>query len=148
MTVEAATYVSELNPALPSGSNAILEGDNHLRLLKSVLQNTFPGLGGRAWRTQSKAANYTILPADNMTLIACTTAITLSFSAVATLGNGFFCTVLATSGSVILDPNGSETIDGVATVTVEDDTMVDVFCTGGGLFTSLNRSMVLDGGVY
>jgi hypothetical protein len=42
MTVESATYISGLVPAYPPGSDSISEGDDHLRLLKSVLQGTFP----------------------------------------------------------------------------------------------------------
>ena len=42
MTVESATYISGLVPAYPPGSDSISEGDDHLRLLKTVLQGTFP----------------------------------------------------------------------------------------------------------
>ena len=42
MTVETANFISGLVPAYPPGSDSISEGDDHLRLLKSVLQGTFP----------------------------------------------------------------------------------------------------------
>ena len=42
MALEAATYVSGLNASNPTGSDDIKQGDDHLRLLKSVLQATFP----------------------------------------------------------------------------------------------------------
>jgi len=42
MTVESASYISGLVPAYPPGSDSISEGDDHLRLIKSVLQGTFP----------------------------------------------------------------------------------------------------------
>ena len=42
MTVESASFISGLVPAYPPGSDSISEGDDHLRLLKSVLQGTFP----------------------------------------------------------------------------------------------------------
>jgi len=42
MTVETASFVSGLVPAYPPGSDAISEGDDHLRLIKTVLQGTFP----------------------------------------------------------------------------------------------------------
>lgn len=42
MTVEAATYISQLNPALPAAGDSKSEGDDHLRLGKSVLQAQFP----------------------------------------------------------------------------------------------------------
>jgi len=46
MTVETATYIHQLNPALPTGADAKSEGDNHLRLLKSTLQSTFGAYTG------------------------------------------------------------------------------------------------------
>ena len=42
MTVETAAFISGLVPAYPPGSDSISEGDDHLRLLKTVLQSTFP----------------------------------------------------------------------------------------------------------
>ena len=45
MTVESATYISQLNTAQPTASDNISEGDDHLRLIKSVLQSQFPNLG-------------------------------------------------------------------------------------------------------
>lgn len=48
MTIESATYISQLAPANPADSDAIPEGDNHIRLLKSVLQAQFTNLGAAA----------------------------------------------------------------------------------------------------
>ena len=45
MTVESATYIGQLSPTYPTGSDAKSEGDSHLRLLKSVLQAQFTSLG-------------------------------------------------------------------------------------------------------
>lgn len=42
MAVETATYVSDLEATYPGGNEPVAQGDNHLRLIKSVLQNTFP----------------------------------------------------------------------------------------------------------
>ncbi len=46
MTIETATFVDDLNPALPAGTDDRSEGDNHIRLVKAVLQNTFPNITG------------------------------------------------------------------------------------------------------
>jgi hypothetical protein len=48
MTVESATYISQLVPANPSSSDNISEGDDQLRLIKSVLQSQFPNIGASA----------------------------------------------------------------------------------------------------
>lgn len=45
MTVETnARFINELNEAYPSNRDLIKEGDDHLRLIKSALKNTFPGI--------------------------------------------------------------------------------------------------------
>ena len=42
MALESATYVSGLVDSNPSGSDSISQGDDHLKLIKSVLQSTLP----------------------------------------------------------------------------------------------------------
>jgi len=48
MTVESATYISQLNSSYPADGDSIAEGDNHARLLKTVLQSQFTSLGTAA----------------------------------------------------------------------------------------------------
>lgn len=48
MTVETATYISQLNSALPAGTDPKSEGDDHVRLLKASLKATFPNFGAAA----------------------------------------------------------------------------------------------------
>jgi len=42
MALESATYVDGLVISNPTGSDNISQGDEHLRLIKTVLKNTFP----------------------------------------------------------------------------------------------------------
>jgi len=42
MPLESATYIGDLNIANPAGADSKSQGDDHLRLIKSVLKNTFP----------------------------------------------------------------------------------------------------------
>lgn len=46
MTVEAATYVNQLNASHPMGSEDPKEGDNHIVRIKETLLNSFPNVGG------------------------------------------------------------------------------------------------------
>lgn len=46
MSLETASFIHQLNPSNPSGADKLKEGDDHIRLLKAVLKNTFPGLTG------------------------------------------------------------------------------------------------------
>lgn len=44
MTIESATYISDLNTANPGAGDPKSEGDDHLRLLKSTIKATFPNI--------------------------------------------------------------------------------------------------------
>ena len=46
MTVETATYISDLNATYPAGGDSKAEGDNHVRLLKSTIKATFANVTG------------------------------------------------------------------------------------------------------
>jgi hypothetical protein len=54
MGIEAATYLNQLVATNPTGLDAKSEGDNHIRLLKSVLQATFPNISGAMTATQAR----------------------------------------------------------------------------------------------
>lgn len=58
MTVETATSISQLDPNLPASDDPKSEGDNHLRLLKSVLQTQFPNFGTNAITVTAAEVNY------------------------------------------------------------------------------------------
>ena len=57
MTVESASYISQLNKSNPAASDNISEGDDHLRLIKSVLQTQFPNLATTAVTQTSAQMN-------------------------------------------------------------------------------------------
>ena len=44
MTIETATYLSQLDATYPASGDAKSEGDNHIRLLKSTIKATWPNL--------------------------------------------------------------------------------------------------------
>ena len=46
MAVETATYISQLSATLPLATDPISQGDDHIRLIKEVLQAQFSGLSG------------------------------------------------------------------------------------------------------
>lgn len=46
MPLESATYVSQLNSANPASTDVLSQGDDHIRLIKAVLQATFPNITG------------------------------------------------------------------------------------------------------
>lgn len=130
MGLEAGTYLADLVPANPDGADGKSEGDNHIRLMKLVLQNTFPGMAGRVWRNQTKSSGYTVVLNDNMTVFNLTAVLTLSLTAAATLGDGHLFMLHANGGDVTIDPNASETINGGTTIVVPDGFCAIVVCNG------------------
>lgn len=44
MPLEVATFINQLNPANPVGSDPLAQADDHLRLLKTTIKNTFPNI--------------------------------------------------------------------------------------------------------
>lgn len=49
MPLEIATTISQLDEQWPNGSDLIDRGDDHIRLIKSVLKGTFPGPTGKGF---------------------------------------------------------------------------------------------------
>lgn len=77
MGLEVGTFVEDLVVTNPPGGDSKSQGDDHLRLIKNVLRNTFK----RATKAVSfpgsisKTANYTVLATDdNLTILCDTTA--------------------------------------------------------------------------
>jgi microcystin-dependent protein len=83
MTVEVATYIADLQAVNPPATDPRSQGDDHLRLIKQVLQNSFGG-SSRQWQIPGAkfvSANYTVLKVDGeSTILVDTTsgAVTLS----------------------------------------------------------------------
>lgn len=70
MTIETATDVTQLNPSYPESGTAVGKGDNHLRLIKQCLYNTFYG----ATTTGVTGYNVVTQTAGNNTTLAASTA--------------------------------------------------------------------------
>lgn len=51
MSVESATYIHQLDQTLPTNVDLISEGDDHIRLGKRVVKNTFPNVTGAVMPT-------------------------------------------------------------------------------------------------
>ena len=60
MTVESASYISQLDTTLPTAADLISEGDDHLRLTKAVLKTQFPNFGTNAVTASAAELNYSV----------------------------------------------------------------------------------------
>lgn len=54
MALESATYISDLVATNPTSSDPKSQGDDHLRLVKSTLQATFPNVAGAVTATHTE----------------------------------------------------------------------------------------------
>jgi len=107
---------------------------------------TSAGSGLPTWTTISssptivrstRTSNTILGTADASTLIAITSGtFTQTFTAAATLGSGWFCYIqnLGT-GEITLDPNASETIDGLTSFIMYPNEVRLVQCNGTGFFS-------------
>lgn len=87
-------------------------------------------------RVMSKTSGYTVAIGDFDQLIKCNGTFTLAFTAAATLGDGFIVEVQNTgSGTITLDPNGSEQIDGATTVSLTAGQSCRIKCDGSAFWT-------------
>ena len=116
MGLETASYISELVAANPTATDPISQGDDHLRLIKSVLQTQFSGLSGTTAVTSSGAelnildgvtATYTELNYLDITTLG-----TSADSKALTQSAGGVVTVGATSGDQVLDIASHDLVDG------------------------------------
>lgn len=87
----------------------------------------------------AKSANYTALATDNNAVIRFTAAATLSLTAVATLGANWHVTVIADGGDVTIDPDGSETINGAATLFLKDGQAAYIISSGTAFFATITN---------
>lgn len=149
MGLESATYVSGLNTSNPVGTDSKSQGDDHLRLIKSVLQSTFPN-ASKAFRFPTATAldsgdsPYTQLASEANTVYVCDSSsgsIEIDLLAAATAAAGFVFAVAKTSGSnsVTLDPSGAETINGASSLVLSADNAVAiVYCTGSTWYAAVD----------
>jgi hypothetical protein len=120
MGLETGTYVNDLVNTNPPNSDQESQGAAHLRLIKSVLQNTFPTNASRAWPfpqvPATKTANFSIVQGDfNKTFLVDTTSgiITATLPTLAASDQGWICYFIklntGTSPLLIAPASGSIT---------------------------------------
>jgi hypothetical protein len=89
-----------------------------------------------------QSTNLNITDAYKNSIIECTAALTLTLPPVSSAGEGFYFSVKNTgSGSVVIDPDASEQIDGTSTLTITAGVSTLVVCTGSAwstIFSSLS----------
>ncbi|NNH67996.1 hypothetical protein [Rhizobium laguerreae] len=113
------------------GTNAVSNFDNALRTLMAQLR---AGLDGKVVYA-SKSGNYTALGTDNNAVHRYTATATVALTAAATLAANWHYTVVADGAAVTIDPNASETINGLTTLIVPNGSTATIICDGSSFFT-------------
>jgi hypothetical protein len=118
-----------------SGGGIVLSSDG----TDLLLGGSAIGGGAAAYTIDTKTANYTIVAGDLGKIINVTANdVTLTLTAAATLGAGWFCYIRnssAASGDIVtIDGNGSETIEGGTTYALYRDMGVQLVCDGSNFF--------------
>lgn len=54
MPLESASYASQLVPSNPASTDLVGQADDHIRLIKNVIKNTFPNVTGPITQTQDR----------------------------------------------------------------------------------------------
>lgn len=147
MGLESGTYINDLVSSNPAGSDLESQGDDHLRLLKSVLQSTFPA-AARAYRFPDtlavQSSNYTVSESGDMHKLipvdatAGTTTIGLPSATI----DGWWAIVHKTdssSNAVVIDPSGATTINGASTIslTKQYESVIIRWCNSAGVWVGL-----------
>ena len=94
MALESASYISELTATNPTASDSVAQGDDHLRMLKTVLKTQFSGLTGTT-AIASSEAELNIL--DGVTA----TAAELNYLDITTLGTSADSKALTQASGVV-----------------------------------------------
>ena len=139
-------------PALPTNSDLTVKPSTQIayRTAVNAMRDYLAGLFGTNGTAATalatlgalgvvyaaKTAAYTVVATDRGTVFSATSTWTLSLTAVATLGAGFsFILLNSGTASIVIDPAGAETVDGLATLTVQAGVAVLVVCTGSAWIT-------------
>ena len=116
MGLESATYISQLVATNPLATDPISQGDDHLRLIKSVLQAQFSGLSGTTAVTSS-GAELNILDgvtatSTELNYLDITTLGTSENSKAVTQSAGGVITVGGAAGDQVLNIASHDLVDG------------------------------------
>jgi len=131
MALESASFLDGLITSNPDGgADPKSGGDDHLRLLKTVLKATFPGFAGRIMRTQTKSGNYALALNDNHTLLKFTATAALTSAPAGTLGNGWAAYVHVAAGTTTFTPQAPATINGAVNLVLPGGSSWFIVCDG------------------
>lgn len=117
MTIESANYLGSFDHSLPVTGDQLAEGDDHIRMMKAALKQTFPGRAGADTRAIAKGAGYTPASSEVGVVFVHTATLTVTLPAIAGLPDGTHYVFKGLAGTTTVTAYGSELIDGAANFT-------------------------------
>lgn len=134
MSLESATYIADLNSSNPAAGDQVLQGDDHLRLLKAAIKATLPTLSRAVYLDQAKADVASATTTDigaattNWVRITGTTTIT----GLGTAGEGIWRYVYFSAALTLTHNATSLILPGAASITTAaGDSMLAVSAGSG-----------------
>lgn len=102
MGLETGTFIDDLVTTNPAGTDLKTQGDDHIRLLKTILKATFPRAGKAFYFPQnlSKTVDYVVVAADDKSTLSIDTtagAVTLTLPTLASGDAGWSIEVIKTN---------------------------------------------------
>ena len=149
MALESTTVITGLVATNPVSGDGVNQGDDHLRLLKTVLQTCFPNMSSAFYKhaVQSKSANYTLAAADNNSTIYVTaTPVTITLPSSSGLAADFRARIVANvaTPTITIQRNaspGTDTIAGATSITLtQEGETIELEYKGSGAFELGYRS--------
>lgn len=126
MSLENPTYIDGLIVTNPTSSDPVSQGDDHLKLIKSTLKNTFPNVTGAVTTTHTEInlLNDATNAATNNTLVKRSSSGAASFSTVtATSLAGTLTTAAQTSITSVGALNGGSITSGFGSINTGSSTI-------------------------
>lgn len=120
------------------GTNAVSNFDDALRTVMAQLR---AGVDGEVVYA-AKSGNYTAVLNDNNAWHRYTATATITLTAAATLGANWHYYVQADGGTVTVDPNGAETINGAATLVLQSGQTASIICTGSAFLAVVQGAVI------
>lgn len=140
---DSSGFVQWSSEVTYNAGDIVQASDDNLYVSKTNSNlNNDPTTSSDNWRAltpqldyEEKTAGFTAISSDLGHVFNCTSGtFTIDFTAAATLGDGWYCYIRNSgSGVITLDPNGSETINGVSTDTLNTNRQVMVISDGTNL---------------
>lgn len=111
MTIESATFLHNLNASYPANADQMGEGDDHIRQMKLVLKNTFPGRAGAEGRAILKSAGFTPASTESGCLYVTLAEVTCTLPALAGVAEGTHYEFKPLTHAMTISAAGGESID-------------------------------------